>query len=304
MGKTPFAYLETIKGIYTGAFIRSGQYRIMGPCTHSLGYGLLLVAIAPLGCYDIKKKSIDLFTRPFLLIMVAANVFLTGSRSTLAVFLLELALVFIFTDRQSKKKCIFLLAIIGIFFVMFLVVFHNSSIGRYFMLQITTLIDSLFGTEYSIAYGANKQSLTSSSNYREQLKQIFKVPWLNPILGIGRKRAFSGMVNGSYIKSIDSFYIAEYVRYAYPGLITFCFAIGYYIVKMLKHIKEKSNALVKCLFIATGCYMINLKWVDSLQTLKYLYIIFAIFVVIYDDDETTKSYIFRKERHKSKYIRG
>lgn len=31
MRKTPFAYLETIRGLYTGGMIRSGSYRIMGP---------------------------------------------------------------------------------------------------------------------------------------------------------------------------------------------------------------------------------------------------------------------------------
>ena len=37
MGKTPFEYLETIKGIYTGAFVRSGNYRIMSSAVHCLG---------------------------------------------------------------------------------------------------------------------------------------------------------------------------------------------------------------------------------------------------------------------------
>ena len=59
MGRSPFSYLETIKGIYTGRFIRSGNYRIMSSCTHSLGYGLLLVAVAPLSCFDYRKNEVN-----------------------------------------------------------------------------------------------------------------------------------------------------------------------------------------------------------------------------------------------------
>ena len=42
--RTPFAYLETIRGLYTGGMIRSGSYRIMGLANHSLAYGLILIS--------------------------------------------------------------------------------------------------------------------------------------------------------------------------------------------------------------------------------------------------------------------
>ena len=77
-------------------------------------------------------------------------------------------------------------------------------------------------------------ALGSSSDYRDQLKYIFTIDWLNPMLGIGRKRSFASEINGSFIQSIDNFYIAEYVRYAYPGLAAYVLILLYYLYKMNK----------------------------------------------------------------------
>jgi hypothetical protein len=41
---------------------RSGHYRIMGPCGHSLGYGLVLLLFLAIACVDIEKKEIDFFS--------------------------------------------------------------------------------------------------------------------------------------------------------------------------------------------------------------------------------------------------
>lgn len=57
LGRSPFSYLETIKGLYTGRFVRSGSYRIMSSCNHSLGYGLMLVTMVPFACYDRKIRA-------------------------------------------------------------------------------------------------------------------------------------------------------------------------------------------------------------------------------------------------------
>ena len=60
---------------------RSGFYRIMGPCGHALGYGLLLLLFIALACMDIEKDEVYLFKRPFLIGLLYVNVFLTGSRN-------------------------------------------------------------------------------------------------------------------------------------------------------------------------------------------------------------------------------
>jgi hypothetical protein len=305
MGKSPFSYLETIKDIYTGQFIRSGHYRIMGPCVHSLGYGLLLISIVPFACIDVVKKELNLFAHPFLLVLLAMNVVFTGSRSTLSVFLLEVFLIFLFSTKEKKKTIFFGGILILFLLAIFLIVGRSTSVAQYILLQLTTIVDELFGTSYSIAYGASLADLGSSSNYRDQLKDIFKLDWLNPLLGIGRKRAFASEINGSYIHSVDNFYIAEYIRYAYPGLFAYILFLGYFIVNMIKTILKKHSDICKALFISSVCYLINLYWLDSLQTLKYLYIAFGICICLSDElkNETESEKRTVKEKKTSKYIK-
>jgi len=299
MGETPFVHIKTISGIYTGQFIRSGQYRIMSSAVHSLGYGLILITAVPFACFDQKKKEIDIYAQPVLLILVVVNVFLTGSRSTLSVLILELFIVVLVSEKVNKKKFLITFLIIVSLLAGFLVVFHNSSFGRYVLLQITSIIDELFGTSYSVQYGANVNALSSSSNYREQLKEIYKLKWLNPVLGIGRKRSFSAAINGSYIHSVDDFYAAEYIRYAYTGLFAFVLFILYFIFGLLKNTLKK-NRLSVILLVGVGCYMLNLKWVDSLQTLKYLYILLAFYLAYVDKSEIVRA---KKDKRESKYIK-
>ena len=284
LGRSPFSYMETIKGIYTGRFIRSGNYRIMSSCTHSLGYGLLLVVVAPLAAYDSRNNEVNLLCRPVLFLLLLINVFLTGSRSTLSVFLVETLLLFALSSGTNKKKCILAGFVLVFALAVFLVAFYRTGIAQYIVLQFASILDSILGTQYSVLFGGNTEALSSSSNYRDQLKYIFRVQWLNPILGIGRKRAFTSEINGSYIESIDNFYIAEYVRYAYPGLVTYVFFLLYYVWGMLRKSITDGRAVYKVLLVGTGCYLVNLFWVDSLQTLKYLYVILALYICQYMED--------------------
>lgn len=302
IGRSPFSYIETIKGIYTGRFVRSGHYRIMSSAVHSLGYGLMLILMTPFACYNQKKDEVNVFAHFPLLVLLALNVFLTGSRSTLGVFIIEIVLMFLVSSTYNKKKFLLICIVLGVAFVAFLVVFQNTSIGSYMMLQITTILDEILGTDWSIKYGADPNALGSSSNYRAQLKYIFTLDWLNPLLGIGRKRSFAAEINGSYVISVDNFYIAEYIRYAYPGLLSFIVYVGYFMIGMLKRAFGKDKAaLLKVFVVGCSCYLLNLKWVDSLQTLKYLYVIFAIYIAM---PEQEKNAIKNEEKKViSKYIR-
>lgn len=298
LGKSLFSYLVTIPELYTGTYIRSGYYRIMGPTGHALAYGLLLIVATPVTCYNVKEKKVDVLCRPILLILLTLNVFFTGSRSNLALFILELFLLFLFSARREKKKFLFCFSIIGIAFVLILVVFNKSSISQYFMLQITTIIDEVFGSELSAAYGADAQVLGDSSSYRDLLKQLFTSGYVNPLLGYGRG-GYQFTVEGVEIGSIDSFYIVTFVQYAYPGLLTFLLFSFYYLIRMIRDAVKKKSAI--CIAMAVGCicYMINLYWVDSLLTLKYFYLIFA----LYWGWSETKQLETEEKKPCSKYIR-
>ncbi len=277
---SPFSYLETIKGIYTGRFVRSGHYRIMSSAGHSLGYGLMLIIMTAFACYDPKQKEVNVFIHFPLLVLLALNVFLTGSRSTLGVFVVEVLLMFFVSNKLNKKRFLMICVILVIALTIFLVLFQNTSIGSYMMLQITTILDEIFGTEWSVRYGANPSALSSSSNYRAQLKYIFTIDWLNPLLGLGRKRTFAAEINGSFVHSVDNFYIAEYIRYAYPGLLCFIGFVAYFLIGLAKKGFQEKSALAKVLLVGSICYLTNLLWVDSLQTLKYLYVVFAIAIAM------------------------
>ena len=280
LGRSPFSYLETIKGLYTGRFVRSGSYRIMSSCNHSLGYGLMLITMVPFACYDRKNKSVNLLAQPLLLLLLGANVFLCGSRSTLSVFLLEVILLVGLSSKMEIKKFVMIALVLAGIFAVILAAIRNTTMGRYILLQITSILDELLGTELAVRFGADLTALSSSSNYRDQLKYIFTVDWLNPLLGLGRKRSFKSEINGSFIESVDNFYIAEYVRYAYPGMITYLLFLGSMIAGMIKRVRRDKSGLPKILLVGSVCYLINLFWVDSLQTLKYLYILFALFLCL------------------------
>ena len=302
--RSPFSYLRTLDGLMTGRFIRDGNYRIMSNCGHALSYGLLLITAIPFAGYDIKKKEFDVFRRPVLLSLLIFNVFMNGSRSTLGLAMAELVLMFVLSDRKFFRKNMMVLLIFVVSLTAFLIVGGGTPIGRYIMLQITSVVDTLLGTSFSIKYGANLSLLTASSSYRDQLKGIFGVSWLNPLLGIGRKRNFIAVVNGVTMASIDNHYIAEYIRYAYPGMISYIFFLGANLYLMIKDILKSRSSLMRVLFISTALYCTMLYVVDSLMTLKYLYINFALFACM-----ETKEYIPESDncryigKRKSRYVK-
>ena len=112
--------------------IRSGSYRIMGPANHSLAYGLILISGLPLLCIDEEKHCFTLFRHLPLLLLVVVNVFLTGSRSTLAVMGLELLLLTVLAPGEQRKKLLFTIVPAGLLILLlaflFLLIFYFKKI--------------------------------------------------------------------------------------------------------------------------------------------------------------------------------
>ena len=255
---------------------RSGFYRIMGPCGHALGYGLLLLLFIALACVDVEKNEVYLFKRPVLIGLLYINVFLTGSRSTLGIALIEMFLILLISGVKNKKKsCIIiflLLAALGVF----LLLFGRTGIGRYMMMQITSVIDQFLGTSYSGLFGADTTTLDNSEEYRKYLPRIFQLDWLNPWIGRGVSRVFSAEIDGVYIKSIDNFYVSQYIKYGYPGMIAYILFIVVAVVFLIRAAWKYHSCVFKLVLIATVCYFFNLWWLDALQTLKFEYVLLAI----------------------------
>lgn len=293
---SPFSYLVTIDGIYTGRYIRGGHYRVMSSAGHSLGYGLMLITAIPFAAYDQDKDELNIFRRPVLLGLLVFNTFMTGSRSSLGVAAGELLALFILSDIKYIKRNSIILSTVVVIFAFLTFVLQKTSFGSYVMLQITSLVDSVFDTQYSVKYGANLQQMIQSKAYRKLLKRIFHVKWLNPILGIGRKRGFRSLVDGRKVESIDNFYIAEYVRYAYPGMLSYILFLAYMGLRMLYDIYKTHSAMIRMCFIGAVFYALHLYVADSLQTLKYLYVLFALYVCTEKKD-------FVPEKDPCKYIK-
>ena len=256
---------------------------------------ILFIAIA---CIDYEKDEMFLYKRPLLLGMLVGNVFLTGSRSSTAIMIIEIILIICLSKKNQRKKAILYSGGILFAVVIFLLMFHNTKIGKYILLQITVLIDGVFGTQLSVQFGAETSRLEDSENYRDFLPYVFTLDWLNPFVGRGVKRSFAATIyncagESANIQSIDNYYVSQYIKYAYPGLITYVIFIITSLVSMFRGaIKYKSDT-IKVLIIGFICYFVNLWWVDALQTLKFIYAFLAVFfaITLYKKDtDKVKSY--------------
>lgn len=260
---------------------RSGHYRIMGPCGHPLGYGLVLLLLIAIACIDLEKKEVYLFKRPVLLIVLMMNVFLTGSRSTLGIAVLEVLLIVLLSNRRNILKALFFCVVAFAAAGIFVLLFYKADIGQYILGQITSVIDQIFDTSFATKFGVEVTRLENSENYRKVLPQIFELDWLNPIMGRG-SRGFSGAtIDGVHIHSIDNYYILQYIKYAYPGLIFYVSIIVTFLCVLIIDMMKKNSAITKMVFVGVVVYFVNLWWVDALQTLKYVYIVMAIFYAEY-----------------------
>ena len=277
-------FLKTVPTSVSNLY-RSGQYRIMGPCGHSLGYGLYLILLIPLVCIDFEKKEVFIFKRPMLILLLLLNVFLTGSRSTLGIVVLELVLILICSNSRNVKKTLLFAVAALVALAIFLLLFYNTKVGQYVLMQIASIIDQFFGTEYAALFGAETVRLEDSEEYRKRLPLIFTLDWLNPLVGRGVSRSFSVELDGYFIASIDNYYVAQYIKYAYPGLVSYVLVIINTVGRMLSGVIKHKNPILMMTLVGIICYFVNLWWVDALQTLKYAYIIMAIFYVCYEELE-------------------
>ena len=306
MRKTPFAYLETIRGLYTGGMIRSGAYRIMGPANHSLAYGLILISGLPLLCIDERRRCFDIFAHLPLLLLVIVNVFLTGSRSTLAVTGLELLLLAALAPGRQRKKLVLTVLPAGLLVLALAFLFPGSPPGHYILLQLSTVVDEILGTSYAVRYGVDVMSLSNSATYRDALLDIFTVNWLNPWLGQGSGYHFSWYIpGGATIHSIDNFYVANYIRYGYPGMVVYMLFILQAVGGMLHKGFRGKDKVAVCMALAVCGYFLNLWWMDTLQTIKYAYLPIALFQGYLKEtaDQNTEKVVNLPHGTKSRYIR-
>ena len=276
-----FGALETIPGMFVGRVIRDGSYRIMGPAHHPLGYGLFLLILFPLICYDEEKNKVYLLKNLPLVLMILLNVLLTGSRSTLGIMAIEILLLMFFSKKEERKQYWVIGSWVIILVTLLIILFLDTSLVQSILGRLATTIDGALGTSFASYLDLHSASLKDSSQYRTYLPMIFKLDWLNPILGRGNGYSFGWHVGNYWIVSIDNFYVGQYIKIAYPGLITivllFLANIKYAVIGMF----QTKDVFYKILFTVFLAYFLNLWWVDSLGTLDYIFVLFGILYVRY-----------------------
>lgn len=273
-----FDFFDTLhKG--AGTESRFGLVRISGPCTTGNGYGLYLLILIPLICYDISTKKIEILKNKWLLLLLVLNVLFNGARLTMGICFVEILLLVLLSDPKQWINLFGIGAILvaGVAFIC--IAFPKQSFSLLIMKNVTSVIDTVFNTNYGSLYGIDKAGLYNSNHYRELLLKIFSLDYLNPILGRGSTYRFSYVMEGYWLRSIDNYYVNLYIMYAYPGLAVFLLMSGCILISILKRMASQKDALWKVLGVIFVCYYISLWYLDQLQTYKYIYVLFAMILV-------------------------
>ena len=285
--RSPFSFLDTLGKSSTT--LRFGTVRIMGNCTTANGYAMYLCILLPFICYDIKRKRVDVMKNIWLVILLLLNVFLTGSRLSVGIGILEVVLCLLAQDKKATLKFFLTIPIVlpivaAVLFLLRGVPFVNSILLAFF-----SAFDEIFNTSYSTNFGADATMLYNSSHYRDLLVEgTFGGNWLNPLLGRGANYAFSMYIDGYYIKSVDNFYVGQYITYAYPGLIAWLLMSLTFVISAIRNLIKNHCALMWAALVSIVCYFISLWFLDQLQTFP---IMFAVFGLVY-----ASSVLNRRER--------
>ena len=279
LGFSIFSMLETIPGILAVSS-RDGVHRIMGPCRSPLAYGLYLNLLLPLIAYDYKHKVVNILKKKTLLILIVLNIFFVNSRLATAVLIIEIILLILISTKEIRELSFLVISASVLIILFFVFAFKNFELSQKIILSFTNIFDTIFNTNYGVNLGG--QSLYDSTYYRTLLPKIFRLEWLNPLLGRGYGYKISLVIDGYWIRSIDNFYVGQYIFLGYPGLVaTLGIIIAFLCFIYKKGFKERS-LLYKSIFIACICYFISLWWVDHLGTLPYIYTLFGFVYAIKD----------------------
>ena len=272
-----FTYLPLIDGMGGGGNIRDAGYRIAVNGQHPLGYGMFLLLTFPFVCYRSEEGILDILNKPILEILIFINVLCTGSRSTLGLFLLEVMLILLLSrSEQIKKAFVIIMPLVGAG-ILLLILCSDTKIVQSIIEKMILMFDSVFGTDYAGKWlNYDTLLMDSSTQYRRYLPRILGLDILNPWIGKGTNYVFSTVIDDTVIESIDNLYVAQYIKYAYPGLLALLLLFSGSIVEIAKGILFGKNAIYKVFFISFIAYFINLWYVDELGTLRYFFILLGV----------------------------
>ncbi|WP_430842401.1 O-antigen ligase family protein [Clostridium nigeriense] len=261
---------DTIESSY-----RDGILRVRGPYGHSLAYGLVINLFFPLTCLDLKKNEINILNNIFLLIIVSLNIFFTGARSSLGLFLLEVLVISLLSPKKANKKNLLFILFTIVAFGAIFIFFSDSEIVLFLKKQFYYVYDTIFGTNMAYEFGGNS-SIKASSIARDRLWKIFSASSINPWMGQGVSSNISIRIDNWNVTSIDNYYVKLFITLGIPGLAALALFFIQSIFNSIKQYFLKKEPLFLLILISEACYLINLSVVDELSTLKYFFFLVAL----------------------------
>lgn len=305
--------LRSVSSYYS----RMGVNRVEASFGHALGYGLYLVLFIPIvymygQLTASKNEKIKVNLTVFLMI---TNLFLTLSRSSILVFIIELFLYYVMSNRETKSK--------GMIFSFFLVIVLGITVSIPELKDvklvstindsITSVVDVIFGTNITSTF--DTQDNSNPYIYRLYLiKYTFTQQKISQLFlgrGIGFLR-FGGLIldipefyktHGKLLTvSIDNFYILNVLQSGVFSIVGLCISFVIVLKQSYQVIKlnTKSSLFAKGFFIGFIGYIIHLGMCDELGTLKIALIPFSIMIVIYNEHFGKKNTL----REVKKYVKN
>lgn len=285
-GRPPFAIFDTLNKIGDASRMRFGSVRIAGNCTTANGYALYLMILFPIMCYDWEKKRIDLGKNKWLLILLAVNIFLTGSRLTIGTLVLGFLLCFLMQQRSQMQAVLGTLAVAVPILLLLFILFQDTGIVRSILRIFFSAVDEVLNTNFAVQYGAAADTLYNSSYYRELLwKNTIGGDWLNPWLGRGGNYSFGMYIEGYNIASCDNFYVGQYITYAWPGVITWLLMSASFLAQAVRSWVRKKRILLWVIIVSIICYFIGLWYLDQLQTFPIMMSFFGMIYAVSLNDK-------------------
>lgn len=273
--KPPFSFLDTLHK--SSHNIRFGVVRIMGNCTTTNGYAMLLCLLLPIICYDYRRRRIDIVENRWLVVLIMVNILLTGSRVSIGMAIFCLVLCLFAQDKHRLLKFLVIGAVVIPVGIGLIYIFREASFVKSLLLSAATMIDEIFKTSLSVSLGADANVLYNSSHYRDLLVSgTFGSNWLNPLLGRGGGYNVAMYIEGYSIYSVDNFYVGQYIYYAYPGVVTWLVMSASFLVSALWNFFISREYLLWALSVGTVGYFISLWYLDQLGTFPIMLAFFGL----------------------------
>lgn len=296
-GVNVFDYLNTgMSDLNYGSLMRDTTLRVTSAYGHPLAYSMVLNLLFPLVCYDSRNREVYLFRDGPLFVLVLLNMLLTGSRSGIALFIIELLLILLLSDRRHMQKLV-VNGLVAVSASTLVLMFGSSNVFiRSLIRSVLYTVDGMFHTNYAVLYGGDAH-VAQSSEYRNVLWKLLGRQELLTPFGKGNDYRINIMIGGWYINSIDNFYINYYIRFGVVGVLALlCFFLVYVLIFLKRALEHREVRKLCLLFlIIMAVYLSNLVVVDEIGTLRIFMSVLAlasVYVKLGIERETNDRYTY------------